>query len=102
MNYRILHRLKNIPQDPHFYGYESENDFLNAISVLHRAWKDRVGRQIDERHGFVRLRIYNQYRTYKDVWFPKFMLERTVVSEKPEHDADSDMGADLDDVFGFD
>ena len=100
--HRVLHRLSAVPQDHHFWGYETDNDFLSAVSRLHKRWKDKIGKQVGERHGFKLLRFYNRYGTYEDVWIPLFMLERVPPPIETPHNANDTIEEELDHIFGFD
>jgi len=101
MYYRVKEHLRDIPNDHHFFGFETEYDFRTAVHNRHQKWKGAVGRCVDERPDRRCLRIYNIYSSYEDVWFYDFMLEQTVPPAE-EREESSDIDEVLDKIFGFD
>lgn len=100
--YRIKEKLKDVPRDYHEYGFESDNQFLNAVYARHHAYKGKVGESVCKKPARRQLRIRNIYGSYEDVWFYDFMLERTTAPMKNDGMTRNPIEEELDNAFGFD
>ena len=91
--------------DCHFYGFELEREFWDAVYKRHREWKGRVGLLIETRDVRRLVRFWNRYGGRDDVWLYDFMLQRT--AEVPPYmprpmTEEEELDALLYDIFGFD
>ena len=103
--YRVLSDIRNAPtQNYHFYGYETENDFYQALCRLIARWHDRIGEAVEERNGFRRIMFHDTPGGKADeVWLPRYLLEQ---AEDPgysqEHGILDETEPALNEAFGFD
>lgn len=106
---RVNNNLDNAPlQDHLLHGYEYRQDFQLALQQLIDRWHDRIGEQIDERSGFIRLRFYDTPGGLPDeAWLPTYLL--TPIAQAPRgQNAQSPRGPndslenEINLAFGFD
>lgn len=102
MYYRIKEKLPRLLPDHHLFGYETALLFEDAIYKLLRKWHGQTGRVLEERKDFRLLRIYNEYNTYNDVWFPLFMLIPTPAPAEQDREQRDRLEEQLDEIWGFD
>ena len=105
--YRLLSDLRNMSfSDYLMHGYESEQDYREAILRLHKRWHDRVGECVDERHGFLLLRFHDTLGGIPDqCWLPKYLLQQAPMPDYMSTAVKSDydkMEEELNRIFGFD
>lgn len=105
--YRVISDLQAAPVNDHlFHGYESRQDFVQALRRLIDRWKGRVGEAVEERHDFLLLRFHDTPGGMPDEeWLPKYLLEQV---PPPEYmrclvtDSSEELRRELDLAFGFD
>ena len=103
MYYKVKDKIPRRLPDHHLYGYETMHLFEDAIYKLHKTWNGHTGKCMEERQDFRKLRFYNAYRNYQDVWFPLFMLSPTPPpAEEQNHKQQDQVEEFLDQVYGFD
>lgn len=92
-------------RDYMMHGYETRKEFVDALGHLVERWGERIGEQIDERNGFVKLRFHDTPGGYTDeAWLPLYLIDET---EIPEYIVDMEREPDpieqeLDHAFGID
>ena len=95
--------LKKAPFQKHLqWGYEDEYEFTRALRKLLSLWRGRIGRNIEERNGFLHLRFTDiPGGGHEDAWLPLFLLSPT---EDPHTDdsEESPEEKELNKAFGFD
>ena len=105
---RVIDRLPHpseMEHDCHFYGFELETAFWDAVYKRHREWKGEVGLLVEKRDVRRLVRFWNRYGGRDDVWLYDFMLQRT--AEAPQYmprpmTEEEELDAMLYDIFGFD
>lgn len=87
-------------------GFEEKYMFEEALHRLLQRWHDRIGEQVDERHGFVRLRFHDTPGGCPDeAWLPLYLVHPVDMPDylkEPEHDERDEIERELDRIFGFD
>ncbi len=103
--YEVTADMDRVPLRDHLmHGYETKQDFREAIYRLIRLWRGRVGECIGESHGFLHLRFHDTPGGRPDeARLPKYMLKEVDMPEymRPE-DPPDDIVRELDEAFGFD
>ena len=106
--YLVASKVDNALLQEHlWYGYESRQDFHDALYDIVTLWKDRIGECIDERHkgDFLRLRFHDTPGGKPDeAWLPRLILQPVPIPDYvKEMEAEKDpFERDLDEAFGFD
>ena len=106
--YRVNNNLDNAPlQDHLLHGYEYRQDFQLALQQLIDRWHDRIGEQIDERSGFIRLRFYDTPGGLPDeAWLPTYLLTPSFPNSQtpklPNSQTANPLEKEIDLAFGFD
>lgn len=101
--YLVLSDLRTAPLSKHLmHGYETRQDFQQALNRLLNRWKGRIGECINERHGFLLLRFHDTPGGKPDeAWLPEYLLQLTdppkYISNKDSDSSDQQ----LNDLFGF-
>lgn len=102
--YRVVPDFTNMPtQEYHFYGYETENDFYQALLRLINRWQNRVGEAVEEKSRFLLLRFHDTPGGHPDeAWLPQFVLEPAIVPDCFQEEESPDASEkELNHAFGF-
>ena len=102
--FRVCTSLDGLPvADYLHHGYETRNDFRDALRRLIDRWGGRIGERTDEHNKFLLLRFPDTPGGVQDeAWLPLYMLtpcEPSPYARKLESDP---MEQELDEAFGFD
>lgn len=103
--YRVASDFRDAPlRDHHFHGFETMDEFEQALRRLVKRWKGRIGEAITERHDFILLRFHDTPGGKPDEeWLPRYLLKPSPMPEYMlDKTAQDEMEKELDDIFGFD
>lgn len=103
--YRVTDTIEAAPLSQYReHGYESRDEFRDALRDIVQRWKGRVGECISRRHEFLQLRFHDTPGGRPDeAWIPDYLTEST---EMPEWIREAIKPVDpiereLDETFGF-
>lgn len=103
--YRVVNDIWGLRlPDPLEHGYETEQDFRQALRRLVGRWRGRVGEAVGERHGFFLLRFHDTPGGRPDeAWFPAYILQEVDAPDYMSADQDEtdEITKELDRIFGF-
>ena len=85
------------------HGYESRQDFRDALRALVGLWKGRTGECVAERNGFLLLRFHDTPGGRPDeAWIPLYLLRQIDGVCRAGDDGERDeTEAEIDAAFGF-
>lgn len=98
--YRVVNSVYGLRlPDPMMHGYESEDEFRDAVRKLAKPWSGRIGEAVAQRNDFLLLRFDTPGGMSEEVWLPTYIL---IPNDNPESvNESSDSMREIYTIFDF-
>lgn len=95
--------LRRAPLDRYTdHGYETRQDYREALAHIVEWWGGRVGLRVGDRHGFLRLKFRDIPGAGEEAWLPLYLLTPCPMPEYLKEEERDPIEEELDRAFGFD
>lgn len=94
--------LDRAPMDRYVeHGYESRQDFRDALRKIIDYWGGRIGQRVGDRHGFLRLKFRDIPGGGEEAWIPLYLTRPVPMPDYLKERERDPIEEELDRAFGF-